>query len=62
MTDDEIRMAILEYFRTDFQNFGGDNLLEGPCNCDEDVYDRAIELLDGAQLHIAWPREAPELE
>lgn len=56
MTDDEIRQAITRYFETEFQNFNGDNLLEGPCNCDEDAYDRACELLTGAQIVIVWPQ------
>ncbi len=55
MTDDEIKAAILEHFRVEFQNFNGDNLLEGPCNSDEDAYNRAVELLPGARLMIVWP-------
>lgn len=55
MTDDEIKAAIEDYFGTTFANFGGDELFEGPCNCDEDVYDRACDLLTGAHLNVDWP-------
>lgn len=54
MTDDEIRDAIARYLHVEFANFGGDELLEGPLNCDERAYDRACELLEGARIKIEW--------
>lgn len=53
MTDEEIKAAILERFRIEFLNFGGDHLdetLEGT----EDDYDRACELMTGSTLSIEW--------
>lgn len=54
MDDDQIRKAIEEYFQTDFENYHGDALYEGPCKFDEDAYYRAIELMEDAQLKIIW--------
>lgn len=54
LTDDEIRQAILEHFQCKLLNFNEDNLFEGPCNCNEQDYYRAIELLIGAELYIKW--------
>jgi len=61
MTDEEIRDAILDYFRVVFLNFGGDYLdetLEG--TEDEDDYDRACELMTGATLNIEWSGEVSD--
>lgn len=55
MTDDEIREAIQKYFETEFQNFGGDVMLECAMDCDEDAYWRAEKLLPGAKIVIMWP-------
>lgn len=54
MTDNEIRDAIVDYFQTKLNNFGGDELLEGPLDGDEDAYNRACELLFNAKLRIDW--------
>jgi hypothetical protein len=54
VTDEEIRKAIEGSFQTQFMNYGGDSLMEGPCNNNEELYDRAEELLDKMQLTVSW--------
>ncbi len=54
MSDDEIRDAIAQYFSIKLRNFRNEELYEGPCDFNEDVYDRACKLLEGATIEMRW--------
>lgn len=54
VNDESIKNMVEEYFQTQFMNFGGDELLEGPCNNDEAMYTRVEELLQRMELRIEW--------
>jgi len=38
-------------------NYGGDDVFEGSANNNADEYDRILELLEDAEIHIIWPSD-----
>lgn len=56
-SDEELKQAVQEGWYWQFTNRNWDAIFEGPANGDEEEYERILELLDGAELHIVWPSD-----
>ena len=56
-SDSELKASVQAYWEIQFMNYGGDDVFEGPANNNADEYDRILELLEDAEIHIIWPSD-----